>query len=294
MKFSFQTIKHSILAPGNIFWQKRDGSKVLLNEKGDVLNFNLIKRLDEASSDLSIEDEIDFSIHAEVKALYEKYSEEVLMRKKIIWRDKLIEVMVKEFIKKENNMQSELNQIAWSLFSSFEFTEAIVFIERDSNLFKRNLSVASSYTFCAFLLGYYEPYFLNRLFNTTLKNLMSLGASERVFTLKEKLEYLRMQDSFSEEDFEYIKEIASTEIISKTVVFEKYDGSGMRNLNSREMSDLEVVFIALSEMFSYSEATSKNALLAIHDGSLNCQTRTLKMLQGVLNKKENEAAELAA
>lgn len=286
MKFSLKNLQHDLLAPGNIFWQKKSGDSILISKKGDALNLNLLKKLDEANSELTIVDGIDLHAHEEMKSLYEKYSEEVLMRDKIIWREKLIASFRKEFIVKENVRQFEVNSLAWKLFSSLKHEEAMAYIDRDSDLFRRHLSVASSYTFCAFLLGYYEPSFLNKLFSKTLKNLMELGASARVLTLKEKLEYLRLQDSFSAEDYEYLKTIATDEIITKTMLFEKYDGSGPRHLNAREMNDLETVFVAINKLFGFTEESGSNIFTAIAKNEISCRPGTLKMLQRILSEKE--------
>ncbi len=286
MKFSLTNLQHDLLAPGNIFWQKKSGDAVLISKKGDALNLNLLKKLSDSDAEINIVDEIDLHASEELKALYDKYSDEVLMRDKIVWREKFIAALRREFIVKENVSQFELNHLAWRLFSDFEHAQGVAFIERDADLFRRHLSVASSYAFCAFLLGYYEPSFLNRLFSKTLQNLMDLGASARVLSLKEKLEYLRLQDSFTSEDYEYVKTIASDEILAKTVVFEKYDGSGPRSLNSREMSDLDIVFVAIGRMFGYTEESKTNVLHAIDKNEFNCQPRTLKMLQKILSVKE--------
>ena len=46
------------------------------------------------------------------------------------------------------------------------------FLEEDIELFKRSMSVATSYTLCAFMLGYYADNFLSDIFNETFLNLM--------------------------------------------------------------------------------------------------------------------------
>ena len=258
----------------------------MISKKGEAVNLELLNKFSEGDTVVFITDEINLEASEKLKSLYEKYSEEILMRDKLVWREKFILALRQNFIEKEKITQFELNHLAWRLFSSFEHQEGLAFIERDSDLFIRHLSVASSYTFCAFLMGYYEPSFLNRLFSKTLQNLMDLGISAKVLSLKEKLEYLRLQESFTSEDYEYVKSIASNEIISKTVMFEKYDGSGPRKLNSREMTDLDIVFVAISRHFGYKQKENINILKTIDNHELECQLKTLKMLQKVLNKKE--------
>lgn len=289
MQFNLNHIKDEILSPGNIFWKKSNGSDVLISKKGDVLNFDLIQKLYSAGHTLFMEDGVDLDLHNSMFSLYVKYSEELFMRDKIKWRDQLIEYLRHEFIQNQKS-QVEFNHLAWKFFSSITNEEAVIYVKKDSALFKRHLNVASSYTFCAFLLGYYEPGFLSNLFTTTLRNLMTLGESIHVMGLKEKIEYLRLQDSFNSEDFKCVKEIASQDQIAKTMFFERYDGSGMRQINSREMSDLEIVMVALNRKYGVDETSHNNVLSDIVNGEVKCVERILKMLQRILYKPEVETS----
>lgn len=284
MKFNFAHIKDEILSPGNIFWKKNSGDDVLISKKGDVLNHQLIQKLFGADCNLFIVDGIDFDLHDVMFSLYVKYSEELFMRDKIKIRNELIETLRLEFVEKPKT-QFEFNQLAWKFFSKFTNEDTQVFIEKDSALFKRHLNVASAYTFCAFLLGYYEPTFLSNLFTMTLKNLMALGDSIHVMSLKEKIEYLRMQDSFNTEDFKNSEEFGSDDQISKTMICERYDGSGMKHINGREMSDLEIILVALNRSYGFDEDEHTNILNEIVSGNIKCVDRILKMLQRVLIKR---------
>ena len=284
MKFDFNHIKDEILSPGNIFWKKNNGTDVLISKKGDVLNHELIQKFIKADCILILEDSIDLSLHDSIFSLYVKYSEELLMRDKIKIREELIENLCVEFIRGKKS-QFEFNLLAWKFFSQFNNSDAATFIKIDKELFSRNLSIASSYTFCAFLLGYYEPSFLSNLFTSTLKNLMALGNTTQVLTLKEKIEYLRMQESFNSEDFKCVEEIASPALIKSTMIFERYDGSGMRNINSREMNDLEIIFVAINRNFGFESEESANIFSEIDSGKLVCLSRTLKMLQRILYRE---------
>lgn len=289
MQFNLNHIKDEILSPGNIFWKKGNGSDVLISKKGDVLNFDLIQKLYSTGHTLFMEDAVDLDLHNSLFSLYVKYSEELFMRDKIKWRDQLIEHLRHEFIDNQKS-QVEFNHLAWKFFSSITNEEAAIYVKKDSALFKRHLSVASSYTFCAFLLGYYETGFLSNLFTTTLRNLMALGESIHVMGLKEKIEYLRLQDSFNSEDFKCVEEIASQDQIAKTMFFERYDGSGMRQINSREMSDLEIVMVALNRKYGVDETSQNNVLIDIVNGEVKCVERILKMLQRILYKPEVETS----
>lgn len=281
MKLDFKHIKDEILSPGNIFWKKNNGTDVLISKKGDVLNHELIQKFIKADYNLVLEDSIDLSFHDSMYSLYVRYSEELLMRDKIKYREEIIENLRVEFVQKKKS-QFEFNHMAWKFFSQFNNSDAAAFIEKDKELFSRNVSIASSYTFCAFLLGYYETSFLSNLYTSTLKNLMELGNSVQVLTLKEKIEYLRMQESFNSEDFKCVEEIASPSLIKSTMLFERYDGSGMRQINSREMNDLEIIFVAINRNFGFESEDNTNIFSEIQNGNLACVSRTLKMLQRIL------------
>lgn len=289
MAFNFKAIKNEILSPGNIFWKKRSGDLVLITQKGDVINHELIQKLSDAFHDVVMNDEIDPHQRYKLNAIYEKYCEELLMRDKINWRDQLIELLRVDFIVNQNS-QFEFNQLAWTFFSTFSSVDVQSFVKKDSELFKRNLTIASNYTFVAFILGYYEPRFLSDLFTSTINNLMQLGSSTNVLSLKEKIEYLRMQDSFHDDDYESVKEIASDELLSSTVLFERYDGSGLRKINSREMTDLELVLVALNRKYGIESNASENVFLEISRNNFKCEPRLLKTLQKLLAKKEIETA----
>ena len=287
MSFNFKAIKNEILSPGNIFWKKRSGDLVLITQKGDVINHDLIQKLQDAHHDIVMNDQIDPHQRDKLNSIYEKYCSELLMRDKIGWRDQLIELMRVDFIVNQNS-QFEFNQLAWDFFSTFSNDDIASFIKKDSELFKRNLTIASNYTFTAFVLGYYEPRFLSNLFTKTLKNLMELGNSTNVLSFKEKIEYLRMQDSFHEDDYESMKEIANEDLLSSTVLFERYDGSGLRKINAREMTDLEVVLVALNRKYGFESSGSENVFLEISRDNFNCGPRLLKTLQKLLAKKDKE------
>ena len=291
MKLNLKNIKHDLLSPGNIFWQKKSGDSVLISKKGEALNHELIRKLEDAEYSLIITDVIDTYAYQKIHNLYLEYCNEVFMKDKIKCREDLISLLVTEFVENEKT-QFEVNQLAWTIFSEFTTAEGMNFIRKDNDLFQRHLSVASSYAFCAFLLGYYDPTFLSNLFSSTLKNFMDLGESVHVLSLKEKFEYLRLQESFQREDYEAVKEIANEGLISKTVIFERYDGSGPRQINSREMSDLEIVMVALNTKYSFELDKNENIFKTIENGDFKCEVRTLKMLQRTLKKKpvENLAA----
>ena len=291
MKLNFNHIKNEILSPGNIFWKKSNGVDLLISKKGEVLNFELIKKITDAGYDLVLEDSIDLAFYDSLFSLYVKYSEELLMKNKMKWRLEIIESLITGFIKKKKS-QFELNHLARKLFSQFNNSEITDFIAKDNDLFIRNASIASSYAFCAFLLGYYESSFLSNLFTSTFKNLMELGNGVELIVLKEKIEHLRMQDSFTSLDYKFIEELASPVIIKSTMIFERYDGSGIRKINSREMNDLEIIFVAINRNFGIGCEDTSNILSDIQNGELVCDNAILKMLQKVLYKESMTAMKI--
>lgn len=279
MKLILHQFEHEIFSSGNIFWNKNSGERILISKKGEILNLNLIKKFLTGNAELFIEDQIDLDAYESIYSLYQKLGNEISMKEKIILRNELIAKLKEEFIAKENTSQFELDYLGWKLFSNYKASEGITFFEHDHDLFKRHLSVASSYAFCAFFLGHYEVKFLNNLFSKTLLNLMNLGKDASLFTLKEKLEYLRLQESFNADDCADVRMIADDKILFETVFFERYDGSGPRKINSREMDDLEIILIAINQMYGPLSGEGKNILKIIENDEFNCSLRIKKLLK---------------
>lgn len=284
MKLDFKLVRNEILSPGNIFWKKNTGAEILISKKGDVFNPELIQKLIDADNELILVDSIDLNFHEMMFSLYVKYSEELSIKDKIKWRHEILNNLQGEYIQRKKT-QFELNHLAWKFFSKFSNSDAKIFIERDKDLFTRNVSIASSYTFCAFLLGYYETGFLSELFTSTLKNLMALGDGVQILTLKDKIDYLRSCEKLKPEDIEYIEEIATPTLIKSSMIFERYDGSGIKQINSREMNDLEIVFVAINQTFGFDKETRINILSEIQEGHFDRVSKTFKMLQRILYKE---------
>lgn len=281
MKLVLKHVENEILSPGDIFWKKNNGTDVLISKKSDILNFEMIEKLIKNERDLVLIDSIDFSFHDSMISLYEKYSEEFSMKDKIQLRNMIIKNLREEYVQRKKT-QFEFNRMAWCFFSQLNKSEMVAYVKKDKELFERNISIASSYTFCAFLIGYYETKFLSNLFSSTLTNLMNLGKNLQILELKEKIESLRMQDSFSLEDCEVAKEIALQAMTRETMIFERYDGSGMREINSREMNDLEIILVAINHKFGFENAEDVNIFSEINSGNFDCPIGVLRMLQRIL------------
>lgn len=277
----FKDIEHEILSPGDIYWRQKSGSEVLISKKGDLLNWSLIKKLDSNQHELLIENKIDQHLLNEFVTYFSKYSEEMLMKNKIEWREKIIELINREFIEK-NRSQFELNYIGFKLFSNLKREDVEKFIERDLNFFSRNFSVASAYTFCAFLMGYYNEKFLQEVYTQTLSLLMDVGAREHMNGLKNELEILRLKKEYNAQDILYLKNIFNEKILSGSVFLEKYDGSGVRTLNKNEMNDLDLAFMALNEHFSFVNEKKGNVFLDLNNRELSGEKRVVEMVRAEL------------
>jgi hypothetical protein len=290
MDFNFSQIKNFFFAPGDIFWKQKNGSSVLISKKGDAINFGLIEKLVKANHELVLENAFDFEANQELIEIYKSHASEILVKNKLSYRTKFIEKLTSKFINEKRDM-SEINALTLELFWNDELGVIRELESRDIDLLKRNVSIASDYVLCAFLLGYYDHLFLSNLFTGTVKNLMELGKNERVMGLKEKLEYLRIQDTWNDDDTEYVKTLVEDEDeLSVTASFERYDGSGILKLNQNEMSDLEIIFVSLNSYYGFMSEVKESALVEITEGTFKCETRVLEMLQKILTREAEIAA----
>jgi hypothetical protein len=286
VKLNYRDIKNNLFSPGNIYWERFERKRSCISKKGDAINHHLIKKLDEAGHMLVIEDS-ESKLQKEVSELLVQYNQSFFMKDKINYRDQMISLLRFEFIEKKKS-QFELNLLAWSCFSNFTEEEIEALSYKDNILLTRHLNVASSYVLCAFFLGYYEINFLKNLFTSTMKDLFALGDNLLSFTLKEKLEFIRIQETFDSENEELVSQVAGGSSTPRTMFLERYDGSGVSKTSVREMSDLEIVLVALNQFYGFKsidDLNYANILRDIEIGELKCEPRVLKMLQRVLYKK---------
>ena len=59
-------------------------------------------------------------------------------------------------------------------------------------------------------------------------------------------------------------------------------------INSREMSDLEIILVALNRTYGFESEERTNILSEIVNGQFMCEQRILRMLQDVLRTKIEE------
>ncbi len=279
-------LKGLVLSPGNIFWKQKSGALVLISSKSDFLNREMIEKLASSNHKLVIENQIDPHLQNEFVELFKAHEKELLIKEKLKWRGQIINLFSNQFSEK-NFTQFEVDQMACAVFSSMTSEEVKHYLDLDIDLFKRSLSIASSYTFCAFLLGYYSDTFLKKLFMETIVSLMSFENIDPPLTLKSKLEKIRDVESLSLEDRHYLKEVYHEK---NALLGERYDGSGVQSINMKEMTDLELVFVALNKHFPLVVNNEHSSIFyEIKNSEFNCENKVLTVLNKILERKENAA-----
>ncbi|MBP9681668.1 MAG: hypothetical protein KBD76_09710 [Bacteriovorax sp.] len=276
-------LKGVFLSPGNIFWKQKSGSLVLISSKADFLNRELIEKLARAESTLLIDHAVDMQLQNTVMALFKAHEEEILIKAKKEWREQLI-ILFGQSLSKESLTQFEVNQMAWAVFSLIDQDEAKKYFDLDIDLFTRSLNVASSYVFCAFLLGYYSDSFLKQLFTLTFKSLMQVEYVEGLLPLKEKLENCRRMNSLTESERQFLSHVYQDQ---KILLNERYDGSGVLKINKNEMIDLELVLVALCAHFSFAEKKDERTIFfEIKSLTFQCEERILHLLRRTLSMND--------
>lgn len=264
-------LKGYVLSPGDIFWMKNSGAETLIARKADYLNYALIEKLSKASHKLVIENQVDLTLQHEFNGVMKAHQSEILFKEKLQWKKRLFELVTQNKIS-----QFEIGQLAWMSWSKIEREEVKTFIDFDIDLFKRSLNVASSYTFCALLLGYYQDEFLSHLFTAALKNLMSMEKIELFDRLKEEMEIIRSHEILTEEDKQFVQKLYPHGL---SWAGERYNGSGVKAFNKKEMSDLEMIMIALERHFSYRDVDGETIFTSIQNGKFHCEEKMLSVLR---------------
>lgn len=285
LDLNLKDVKGFILSPGNVFWQQKSGAHILLSAKSDFLNLPLIEKLSNANHILLIENQINLQLQHDFVEYFKGHQAEMLIREKLQWRSKLMTLFSEELGSDEVS-QFEVDELAWKVFSRVSYEQARKFLEEDINLFKRSMSVSSSYTLCAFMLGYYSDEFLAKLFTDTFLNLMDLNASVPLQTLKMKLEKIRTLESLQVEDKQILEDIYQLTNKRNVVLGERYDGSGVRQINKREMTDLELVLVALNDHYSYSDNSYKSIFYEIKNSLFKCDKKILNVLEKCMETKK--------
>jgi hypothetical protein len=289
MDLNLKDVKGFILSPGNIFWQQNSGAHVLLSAKSDFLNFPLIEKLSKTNHILLIENQIDLQLQHDFIFNFKSYELEILIREKLQWRRKLMNLFSEE-LGNDRVSQFEVDQLAWKVFSRVDHEETRKFLDKDIDFFKRCMSMASSYTLCAFLLGYYSDEFLTKLFNETFLNLMDFKNSVPMQTLKLQLEKIRSEENLVAEDNHILEDLYQLGSKKNVLLGERYNGSGYRQINKSEMTDLEKVLVALNDHYSFADSTHKSIFYEIKNSLFKCDEKILKVMRKCLDTKKEKAS----
>lgn len=276
-------LKGLFLSPGNIYWKQKSGSLVLISSKADFLNRELIEKLVKAESTLLIDQAIDMQLQNTMTALFKAHEEELLIKAKKEWREQLI-FLFGQTLSKENLTQFEVNQMAWAVFSLIDQVEAKKYFDLDIDLFTRSLDIASSLVFCAFIIGHYSDAFLKHIFTQTFKSLIQIEYSHALHPLKLKLEDYRIMDSLLEEQCHFLKKIYKDQ---KMLLNERYDGSGVLKVKKNEMTDLELVLVALCRHYSFlGKKDERTIFFEIKNQTFQCEERIFNLLRRTLSMSD--------
>jgi hypothetical protein len=277
-ELNLRDLEGLVLSPGDIFWIKNSGAEILIAKKSDFLNFALVEKIANSSHQLRMENQIDLSIQHEFMKMVNAHRREVFFKEKLQWKKRIFDLLL------QNNLsQFEIGQLAWMAWSSIDRDSVKALIDFDIDLFKRSLNVASSYVFCALLLGYYQDDFLKALFTNTLKELMSIERNELLNSIKMEMEQMRENDTLTSDDNNFIKRIYPRSI---SWAGERYNGSGVNAYNKKEMSDLEVLLIALERQFSYRDVDGESIFDSIQKGKFHCDEKILSVIKKGLIQTE--------
>lgn len=274
---NLEQIKDDLFSPGNVYWKKTSG-EVLISEKADILNIDMINKLSKANQVILIEDAIDYESQKKMIEVFRHYEAEVLISKKLEWRTMFNALLLKHYYNTSAS-QFELNQLFWKLFSTITRDQAEMFLNRDREYFMRAINIGTSYSVCAFLLGYYDEEFLKSIYNKAILSQMEIGKNELVLRLKEKIEYIAQKITLNDANKEYIKSIIQPRNIDQAIFFEKQNGSGLMNITVYEMSDLELILATLGQFYHFNDKDRKNILAEINEGVFGINRVLLNLLK---------------
>lgn len=277
VELKIDQVKDDIFSPGDIYWKKTSG-EVLISGKADILNIDMINKLAKANQVILIENEIDYESQKKMIEVFKKYESEVLISKKLEWRTAFNALLLKHYYN-TSVLQFELNQLFWKLFSTMTREQAESFVNRDREYFLRAINIGTSYTVCAFLLGYYDEEFLKSIYNKVIFSQMEIGKNELVLRLKEKIEYIAGKVTLNDANKEYIKSIIQPRNIDQAIFFEKQNGSGLMNITVYEMSDLELILATLGQFYHFNDKDRKNILAEINEGVFGVNRVLLNLLK---------------
>lgn len=295
MEFKLSDVQGHALSPGDIFWQQKSGNLVLISAKSDFLNIELVEKLFNSKSILLIENQINFDLQDEFEKFFRNHQKQLLVHEKLQWRKKLISLFASQLASPDLS-QNELNQMSWKIFSTIDREKLKGFLSDDIDLFKRSMSVATSYTLCAFVLGYYSETFLTDLFSDTFLSLMDLNKDIPRASIKSQLEKIRTANLLDDEDKEFLDNVYQLKQKKNFVVGERYDGLGVKEISKFEMTDLELLLVALNDHYTFTMAevgeNERSIFFDIRNSFFKCDQKVLSTITRSLNVNNESSPSL--
>jgi hypothetical protein len=263
--FDFNTIEKFALSPGDIFWIKKSGEEVLVSKKGEVPNSLLCKKLLKNENILQMKGGINVEVISRLEECFTNSKKEYLVQNKKNFRNEIITILYAEYINIERS-QFEFDIMVWKIFSTFSSDDQAKFVEIDIELFKRSLRVTSSLVIGAFLIGYYDESFLEKLFSRSMNLLMKVVTSEAFSTDLQNLEMIR-------ENIDFVCDI-SEEV---KLLFDP------KMLNS-EISSWEKLLIVFNRQYSFLENTDLiNIVYKLSKGQIEAHCNEVRTIIRTLN-----------
>lgn len=285
MKVTKEYIHKELFASGDIYWNKKSGERVLITKAHDVINGELIAKLLDNSCDVTCDRPLD-DFSDEVVSWFEASSKESSLKSKIAFRKKIIHsISIACF--NQNEPSFIIDKLAWRMFSLMGAKQAQVFIVKDINFFKRNLSMVGAYALCAYLLGCYDEKFLKKTYSELLTKLLAMMDECPIVKIKASIELIRNKESFNESDHALIKEDFKRYLVSDNIFFERMDGSGIQGLSARELSDLERIMIGVHQYFGFNSYKQANVLDALKNGSFKIDKKIRSIILNEIYEKHH-------
>ncbi|EQC47281.1 hypothetical protein [Bacteriovorax sp. Seq25_V] len=259
-ELSLQNLEQNKFLSGDLFWNKKSGKKVLISSAGTFIDENFVKKLLEKNEVLEIVPFGNLEFQSEMKIILEnlKSAEHEVNRVEV--RENL-QALLKNYIDDSYSLAGIDLVIPFmeKMYAANKEVETI-FLERNSELFIREVFIASTLICLAIEEGYLDFNFLRETFNTELTDSYFLAEARiGVFHLKE-LERLRVGEieQFSKESLmfrlsnygERASLLISTDELYKDSLIQLCSSSG-RSIDHTVTSDLIVLKGLIEEEVSY-------------------------------------------
>lgn len=276
-KFEYQEENNFLLTPGNIFWLKSSGEKVLVSKKGEIYNQSLLDKLFFKGQDLLIEDEFDEDLIHRSLEMVDGLSKAIFLNEKILWINRIKYFLTKNVVEK-NRSQFELNLIAWNWFATKSTRAlAVEFLNIDKAFFFRTFSLASNLTIISFLGGHFHYEYLKTYFENIFSVFIEIPRRNIMISILPQLEEMRLKNIYSEK----LKDIVN---FSKwNAFFEEPDGVGYFKTAENNMTDIERLEMKMNHVLSYLHIEELNTISMVLKGKMDIGEEYKGLLSEIFN-----------